>query len=113
MLKIEAIVRSSRLEQVKQELEKIGFTTFSMYEVKLSGISHIQQAGKPGAYKRSAIIPKTKIEIICKERDEQKIIDAISQGGKTGQVGDGLIYVYQIADLVKIKNGKTGEAVLL
>jgi len=108
MLKIEAIIRSTKLQQVKKELEKIGIVTFSSFEVKLSGISHgLLSGGKPGALKTSALIPKTKIELIC--RDKDRVTEAIAKGAKTVQVGDGIVYVCPIAHLMKIKNGKLDE----
>lgn len=65
--------------------------------------------GKPGSFKTSALIPKTKIEIICMEKDKDKIIKAISRGAKTGQTGDGIVYVLPITQMLKIKNDKLNE----
>jgi nitrogen regulatory protein PII len=110
MLKIEAVIRSTRLQQVKNELEQIGVSAFSTFKVEMSGLSHGQTSGgRPGTFKTSALIPKTKIEIICKDRDKDAITEAISKGAKTGQVGDGIIYVYPLSHLIKIKNCKTNE----
>jgi len=110
MLKIEAVIRSIKLQQVKKELERIGITTFSSFEVKMAGLAHgMTSDGKPGSFKTSALIPKTKIEIICREKDKDRITEAITKGAKTGQVGDGIVYVYPITHLMKIKNGKLDE----
>lgn len=110
MLKIEAVFRSTKLQQVKNELEQIGVVSFSMFKVELSGLSHGHTSGgRPGTFKTSALIPKTKIEIICRDRDVDAITAAISRGAKTGQIGDGIVYACPIAHLTKIKNGKTGE----
>ncbi|QLH09039.1 P-II family nitrogen regulator [Candidatus Nitrosotenuis chungbukensis] len=110
MLKIEAVIRSTKLQQVKNELEQIGITAFSTFKVEMSGLSHGQTSGgRPGTFKTSALIPKTKIEIICRDKDKDAITEAISKGARTGQVGDGIVYVYPLAHLIKIKNGKTNE----
>lgn len=110
MLKIEAVIRSTKLQQVKSELEQIGISAFSIFKVEMSGLSHGHTSGgKPGTFKTSALIPKTKIEIICRDKDKDAITEAISKGAKTGQVGDGIIYVYPLSHLVKIKNGKTND----
>lgn len=110
MLKIEAVIRSTKLQQVKNELEQIGISAFSTFKVEMSGLSHGQTSGgRPGTFKTSALIPKTKIEIICRDKDKDAITEAISKGARTGQVGDGIIYVYPLSHLVKIKNGKTNE----
>ncbi|HSA98343.1 MAG TPA: P-II family nitrogen regulator [Candidatus Nitrosotenuis sp.] len=109
MLKIEAVVRNTKLQQVKKELEQIGIITFSTFEVKISGVSQLSAGGKPGSLKTSVLIPKTKIEIICKDKDKDKVTKAIAMGAKTGQVGDGIVYVCPITQLMKIKNGKLDE----
>jgi nitrogen regulatory protein P-II 1 len=110
MLKIEAVIRSIKLQQVKNELEQIGIITFSSFEVKISGLAHEMTSDrKPGSFKTSALIPKTKIEIICMEKDADRITEAIAKGAKTGQIGDGIVYVYPIMHLMKIKNGKLNE----
>ncbi|MGQ0772356.1 MAG: P-II family nitrogen regulator [Nitrososphaerota archaeon] len=113
MLKVEAVIRSIKLQQVKKELERIGIITFSSFEVKMSGLAHgTTSSGKPGSFKTSTLIPKTKIEVICREKDMDRITDAIAKGAKTGQVGDGIVYVYPIIHLMKIKNGKLNEQAL-
>jgi len=110
MLKIEAVVRNTKLQQVKKELEQIGIITFSTFEVKISGVSHAQSSGgKPGSLKTSVLIPKTKIEIVCKDKDKDRVTKAIAMGAKTGQMGDGIVYVCPIMQLMKIKNGKLDE----
>jgi nitrogen regulatory protein P-II 1 len=110
MLKVEAVIRSTKLQQVKNELEQIGIVTFSMFKVEMSGLSHgLTSGGKPGTFKTSALIPKTKIEIICKDKDLDAITNAISKGAKTGQVGDGIVYACPLTRLTKIKNGKLNE----
>ncbi|MBM2853070.1 MAG: nitrogen regulatory protein [Candidatus Nitrosotenuis sp.] len=109
MLKIEAVIRSTKLQQVKKELEQIGIVTFSSFEVKISGVSHWSYGGKPGAFKTSVLIPKTKIEIICREKDIDRITQAIAKGAKTGNAGDGIVYVCPIMQLMKIKNGQLDE----
>lgn len=110
MLKIEAVIRSTKLQQVKNELEQIGISAFSTFKVEMSGLSHGQTSGgRPGTFKTSALIPKTKIEIICKDKDKDAITEAIAKGARTGQVGDGIVYVYPLSHLIKIKNGKTNE----
>ena len=73
MLKIEAVIRNTRLQQVKNELAQIGITTFSTFKMDVSGISHgFSSDGKPGSFKTSALIPKTKIEIICRDKDRMQ-----------------------------------------
>jgi len=113
MLKIEAVVRSTRFHDVQDELADVGVETFSAYDIKLTGL-HKGHAtgGRPGSFKASDLIAKTNIVVLCHERDKDKIINAITKASKTGQKGDGLISVYKIDNLIKIRNGAIEEAAL-
>ncbi|MGI0004734.1 MAG: P-II family nitrogen regulator [Candidatus Nitrosotenuis sp.] len=110
MLKIEAVIRTIKLQEVKKELERIGIVTFSSFEVRISGLAHEMTSDrKPGSFKTSALIPKIKIEVICMEKDADRIIEAIVNGARTGRVGDGIVYVCPISYLMKIKNGRLND----
>jgi nitrogen regulatory protein P-II 1 len=109
MLKIEGIIRSSKLYAVQEALAKLGIPTFSTYEVKLAGIHR----GHSGWRNRTSdFIPKSKIEILCNDGEHEKIVDTILETAKTGDKGDGIVFVYQVDKLVKIKTGETGESAL-
>ena len=62
--------------------------------------------------KTSDFIPKSKLEILCAEEDEDKIVSAIQKNANTGEKGDGVVFTYGIDKLVKIKSGETGNAAL-
>ena len=109
MLKVEGIIRSSKLYDVQKALVELGIPTFSSYEVKISGI-HKGHAGWRN--KTSDFIPKSKIEILCNDGEHEKIVDAISNAAKTGEKGDGIVFVYQVDRLIKIKTGETGDSAL-
>jgi len=109
MLKVEGIIRSSKLYDVQEALAKLGVPTFSSYEVKLAGIYRGHSGWRN---KTSDFIPKSKIEILCIDGEHEKIVDAILQSAKTGDKGDGIVFVYQVDKLVKIKTGETGESAL-
>ena len=109
LLKIEAIIRSSKIYDVQAALADIGIPTFSSYEVKISGI-HKGHATLRN--KASDFIPKSKIEILCADRDQDKIIKTVLDAAKTGEQGDGIIFVYQVANLVKIRDSQIGESAL-
>ncbi len=114
MLKIEAVVRSTRFHDVQDSLSKAGVGTFSAYDIKLTGLhkSRTTSGGRPGSFRTSDLIAKTNIVVICHEKDKDKIIDAITKASKTGERGDGLISVYKIDNLIKIRNGAIEEAAL-
>jgi len=112
MIKIEAVVRSTKFHEVQHALHDIGIPTFSAFDVKLTGLhrGHKTSGGRPGTFRSSDLIAKTNITVICAEDQESKIIQTITDAARTGDRGDGLISVYPIQSLLKIRNGKTGEA---
>ena len=105
MIKIEAIVRSSVLHDLQYALSEIGIPTFSAYQVQITGIHKGHEGWRN---KTSDFIPKTKLEILCSENDEQQIIDVIQKTANTGEKGDGVVFSYNIEKLVKIRNGISG-----
>ncbi len=111
MIKIEAVIRSTKFHEVQHALHDIGIPTFSAFDVKLTGLHKGHTTGgRPGTFRSSDLIAKTNITVICAENEESKIIQGITESARTGDKGDGLISVYPIHSLIKIRNGKTGEA---
>ncbi len=106
MLKIEAIVRNSVLHDIQEALSEIGIPTFSAYLVQITGI-HKGHTGWRN--KSSDFIPKTKIEILCADKDEEKIVNTIQKAANTGEKGDGVVFTYNINNIVKIRDKQTGE----
>ena len=109
MKKIEAVVRSLAIHEIQNDLNDIGIPTFSIYQVQITGI---HKGHKGWRNKTSDFIPKSKLEILCGDKDEQKIIDAIQKAGSTGEKGDGVIFSYSIDKMVKIRTAETGEKAL-
>lgn len=109
MLKIDAIVRSSSLHDIQNALVGIDIPTFTAYQVQITGIHRGHEGWRN---KTSDFVPKTKIEILCKDEDEEKIIDTLQKTASTGEKGDGVVFTYQIGKIVKIKSGQTGTDAL-
>jgi len=109
MKKIEAIIRSSALHEVQDALVKEGIPTFSSYQVQITGI---HKAHKGVKNKTSDFIPKVKIEILCTDENEEKIVNTIQKTANTGEKGDGVVLTYNFDKLVKIKDGKAGADAL-
>ena len=109
MIKVEAIVRNSVLHEIQDTLADIGIPTFSAYQVHITGI-HRGHSGWRN--KTSDFIPKTKLEILCADKDEQKIIDAIQKAANTGEKGDGVVFTYNINKILKIRDKKTDISAL-
>lgn len=112
MKKIEAIIRSSKFEQVKEALSEKDINFFTFFEVK--GYGH--QKGKSMAY-RGAIydqgyIGRVKLEIIVSEDFVEPALDAITNAAETGEKGDGLIYISDLHEIINIRTAlKNSEAI--
>ena len=107
--KIEAIIKPYKLEEIKQELEKIGSFGMTISEVKGFG----QQKGHTSLYRGAEyevdFLPKTKIEIIVSEAMVNSVIETIEKTAKTGKIGDGKIFVYDVSQAIRIRTGQTGN----
>jgi len=106
MRKVEAIIRHYKLEEVKNALTEIGVRGMTVTEVRGFG----RQKGHTEMYRGTEytvdFVPKIKIEIVVPERDVQAVVDAIVQSARTGQVGDGKIFVSDLSQIVRIRTGE-------
>ena len=109
MHKIEAIVRNSTFYQVQHALAEIGITTYSAYQVQITGI-HSEHKGLKN--NTSNYIPKSKIEVLCADKDVENIVNKIRISASTGEKGDGIVFSYKIDKLVKIRDGETDSSAL-
>lgn len=112
MIKIQAIVRSAKFENVKKALSEVNINFFTFYEVK--GYGH--QKGKSITYRGNVYdvgyIGRIKIEIIVSKDFKDTAVETIKTAGYTGEVGDGLIYVSELIETVNIRTGmKNGESI--
>jgi nitrogen regulatory protein P-II 1 len=111
MKKIEAIIRTSKFEDVKSELKKIGIDFFSYWEASGIGNEHTQEYHTyRGTIYDTQYIPRLFISIVLKDINVKKAIDCIEKAAHTGEVGDGMIFTYNIEESVRISNGARGEA---
>jgi nitrogen regulatory protein P-II 1 len=112
MKKIEAIVRPSRLEEIKDALTAIGVTGMTVSEVKGFG----RQRGHTELYRGAEYVidflPKMRIETVVRDELAAQVIDAISNATRTGKVGDGKIFVVHIDEAIRLRTGERGESAL-
>jgi nitrogen regulatory protein P-II 1 len=112
MKKIEAIIRPFRIDDVREALGEIGVKGMTLTEVKGYG----RQKGHTELYRGSEyqidFLPKIKIEVVVPDRLADKVVDTISHAAKTGQVGDGKIFIYDVEDVVRVRTGESGEDAL-
>jgi nitrogen regulatory protein P-II 1 len=108
MKKIEAIIRTEKLEDVRVALDKEGFAGMTVTEVKGRGNQKgITLEWRAGDY-RVEFLPKLKIEIVLDEFDVERAIKAILESARTGKVGDGKIFVYPVDNVIRVRTGERG-----
>lgn len=109
MRKIEAIIKPHKLDEVVQGLNKIDICGMTVTEVKGFG----RQKGFKEVYRGIEydvhFLPKVKIEIIVPKEMVDKVIDSILENAKTGEIGDGKIFVYDIKDVIRIRTNERGK----
>ena len=111
MKKIEAIVRTSKFEDVKSALKKIGIDFFSYWEA--SGIGSEQLKEQHHSYRGTVYdtqyIPRIFMAIVLKDANLTKTIECIEKAAFTGEIGDGMIFSYNIEESLRIRDGAKGE----
>ena len=107
MKKIEAIIRTSKFEEVMEALTEAGITFLSFYDVKGHGLEKEYQTYRGTTYD-TGYIPRTKLEIVVSDEFMQPTVDTILRTGKTGRVGDGKIFITTLDDVFRVRNGERG-----
>ncbi len=110
--KIEAIIRPFKLEDVKEALVEEGVRGLTISEVRGYGRQKGHTETYRGSEYRIEFIPKIKIEVVVKDSNVNKIVDAIIKSAKTGQVGDGKIFIYNVNEVIRIRTDESGEQAL-
>ncbi len=113
MNKVEAIVRPEKLDAVKDALADAGFVGLNAVTVTGRGVQKgvIQQArGAPPV--AVDMLTKVKIEVVVNDEDTEKVIDIIVEAAKTGNIGDGKIFISPVSDVVRVRSSERGGAVL-
>jgi len=109
MKKIEAIIREEKLEPVKKALEDIGYFGMTISEVSGRGRQGgISLQWRVGEY-RVDLLPKLKVEVVVMDEDVAPALSAITRNARTGEIGDGKIFVIPVNDAVRIRTGDSGE----
>jgi nitrogen regulatory protein P-II 1 len=111
--KIEAIIREDRFNDVKEALHQIGIVGLNAFEIRGHGRQGgITLAGRSGTYQVD-MLPKLQVNIILSEHNLEDTIEAILKSAYTGQSGDGLIFVYPVEEVIRIRTRERGhEAVM-
>ena len=107
---VTAIVKPFKLDDVKQTLHELGVAGMTISEVQ----GHGRQRGHTEVYRGAEYVvdflPKVKLEVVVKDSDVERCIEAIVKAAKTGKIGDGKIFVLPVEQVVRIRTGETDEA---
>lgn len=109
MKKIEAIIRHFKLEEVKDALMEIGVHGMTVSEVRGFGRQKGHKEQYRGAEYTVDFLPKVKMEVVVDDADLDKVVAKLIETARTGQVGDGKIFVSSLSDVVRIRTGETGS----
>ncbi|RCX17954.1 nitrogen regulatory protein P-II family [Anaerobacterium chartisolvens] len=112
MKKIEAIIRPAKLEDIKEALNKFNIHGLTISQVMGCGL----QKGRKEFYRGTEItlnlLPKIRVEIVVRDNQLEDIIKLFCDEAKTGEVGDGKIFVYNVEDVIRIRTGERGESAI-
>ena len=112
MKKIEAIIQPFKLEEVKEALKAVGIDGMTITEVR----GHGRQKGHKEVYRGQEynvdLLPKVKVELVVPSARAEEVIKTLSGAARTGNIGDGKIFVYDVAEAIRIRNEDRGESAL-
>src|SRR3954452_25230587 len=112
MKKIEAIIQPFKLEEVKEALKNIGVDGMTISEVR----GHGRQKGHKEVYRGQEynvdLLPKVKFELVIPDARLDEVVETVTNAARSGKIGDGKIFVYDVAEAIRILNGDRGEAAI-
>jgi nitrogen regulatory protein P-II 1 len=112
MKKIEAIIRHFKLEEVKDALSSVGVQGMTVSEVRGFGRQKGHKEQYRGAEYTVDFLPKVKMEVVVDDEQAKEVIDTIMRTARTGQIGDGKIFVTNLDEMIRIRTGETGNDAL-
>lgn len=112
MKKIEAVIRHFKLEEVKEGLTQIGIQGMTVSEARGFGRQKGQKEHYRGVEYSVEFLPKVKIEVVVGESEVKNVIETLVRTARTGQIGDGKIFVTDLDEVVRIRTGESGSEAL-
>lgn len=110
MKKIEAVVQPFKMEEVKEALKNIGVDGMTISEVR----GHGRQKGHKEVYRGQEynvdLLPKVKFELVIQDARLDEVVECVTNAARSGKIGDGKIFVFDVAEAIRIRNGDRGEA---
>jgi nitrogen regulatory protein P-II 1 len=112
MKKIEAVIQPFKLDEVKEALKSIGIDGMTISDVR----GHGRQKGHKEVYRGQEynvdLLPKVKLELVLPDARYEEVLKILSAAARTGKIGDGKIFVYDVAEAIRIRNDDRGESAL-
>jgi nitrogen regulatory protein P-II 1 len=112
MKKIEAIIQPFKLDEVKESLKQIGIDGMTISEVR----GHGRQKGHKEVYRGQEyqvdLLPKVKLEMVVADDRSEEVIRTLAFAARTGKIGDGKIFVFDVAEAIRIRNNDRGDTAL-
>ena len=112
MKKIEAIIQPFKLDEVKEALKSIGIDGMTITDVR----GHGRQTGHKEVYRGQEynvdLLPKVKLELVVPSDRADEVVKTLIQSARTGKIGDGKIFVFDVAEAIRIRNDDHGESAL-
>ena len=111
MYKIEAIIRPEKLDDVKAALTAAGYAGLNIIHVTGRGVQRgVVQQGRGGQSYTIDMLPKVKIEVVVADKDSERVVEMICNAARTGNIGDGKIFLIAVADAIRVRTGERGDA---
>jgi nitrogen regulatory protein P-II 1 len=112
MKKVEAIIQPFKFDEVKDALKNIGVDGMTVSEVR----GHGRQKGHKEVYRGQEyevdLLPKVKLEMVIPDERLEEVVRTVARSARTGKIGDGKLFVYEVAEAVRIRNDERGDAAL-
>ncbi len=106
---IEAIIKPFKLDEVKDALVELGVQGMTVTEVKGFGRQKGHKETYRGTEYQIDFVPKIKLEVVIPDNLEQKVLETIARAAKTGSIGDGKVFVFDVNSVIRIRTGESGE----
>jgi len=110
--KIEAIIREQALEEVREALAAIGIVGMNVFEVRGRGRHGDQEHSPIYAFRHGDMLPKIQLNVILSERNVEATVEAIMKAARTDSEGDGIIFIYPVEDIIRVRTGERGKEAL-
>ncbi len=112
MKKVEAIIKPHKLDDVKTALTQVGVQGLTVSEVRGFGRQKGHKEQYRGAEYTVDLVPKVKVEVVVGDGAVSAVVEAITRAARTGEIGDGKIFVYSLEAVSRIRTGEKGEAAI-